>query len=207
MENKALKKMNNNCELCGYNKEVYKYKNTWLCFICFDNNCEKPKEDFMKPEKTKTDFEKCPLDDFTQATIKDIQLEQTHIFKGFPGAEDKTCPAVRFVFEVEGMKFQHYSRWMKFNYGEKANLYVKFLSTLVEGAEPDMDFDLEALKGMKIKILWAEKNGFQFPETVRPQGKKVPMLKEIQVEDELAPDEDVPEHIKKEQSKDEEVPF
>mgnify|MGYP007099612416 CR=1 FL=1 len=68
---------------------------------------------------------------------------------------------------------------MKFNYGEKANLYVKFLSSLVENAVPDMDFDLEALKGMKIKILWADKNGFQYPETVRPQGKKIPMLQKL----------------------------
>lgn len=165
----------------------------------------------MKPEKQKIDYEKCPLDDFTLATIKEIKLDPVHVFKGFQGVEDKTCPGVRFIFEVDGMKFPHYSRWMKFSYGEKATLYVKFLSSLVEDAEPDMDFDLLALKGMKIKILWGEKNEFQFPETVRPQGKKcqkVSQVPVIDVEDDLHPDEEVPQHILDEQKKpSEDVPF
>jgi hypothetical protein len=79
---------------------------------------------------------------------------------------------------------------MKFTLGEKANLYVKFVSQLVEGAEPDMDLDLDVLKGVKCKILWAEKNEFQYPETVRPIGGKIkanakPATREPGVDDEL----------------------
>jgi len=62
---------------------------------------------------------------------------------------------------------------MKFNLGEKSNLYTKYISQIVENAEPDMDIDLDVLKGMKLKVLWAEKNEFQFPETIRPIGGKI----------------------------------
>ena len=145
----------------------------------------------MKPPKReKTDFEKVTIEDFTICTIAEITYDMEHKFTGFEGAADTVKPAVRFKFDVEGYKFQHYSRWMKFVLSEKSNLYSKYISQLVEGAEPDMDLDLDILKGMKCKILWAEKNDFQFPETVRPIGGKIkadakPATREPGVDDEL----------------------
>jgi hypothetical protein len=125
------------------------------------------------PKREKTDFEKVTIEDFTICTIEDIAYDMEHKFTGFQGAEDKIKPAVRFKFKVEGYQYHHYSRWMSFNFGEKSNLFLKYLVPLVEGAKPDMDLDLDVLKGMKIKILWAEKNEFQFPETIRAIGKKI----------------------------------
>jgi hypothetical protein len=130
----------------------------------------------VKPEKqagSVKEFEKVSTEDFVIAQISDIELDMNHTFKGFQGAPDKVCAGVRFKFDIEGCKYPHRSNWMKFSYGEKANLFKKFLLPLVDGAEPDMDFDLLALKGMKIKMLWAEKNGFQFPETIRPISPKI----------------------------------
>lgn len=159
----------------------------------------------MKPPKQeKTDYEKVDINDFVVGTIEEVQYDQEHKFKGFQGAEDKIKPAVRLKFKINSYKFPHYSRWMAFNYGEKSNLYLKYLLPLVEGAEPDMDFDMDALKGMGVKMLWSEKNGFQNIETIRPANKKIPFgapkpqrgqdgVPEIQVGDEeLQPDEDLP---------------
>lgn len=159
----------------------------------------------MKPPKReKTDFEKVTTEDFTTCTIEDIAYDLEHKFKGFQGAEDKVKPAVRFKFKVDGYKYHHYSRWMSFNFGEKSNLFLKYLVPLVDGAAPDMDFDLDALKGVKIKVLWAEKNEFQFPETIRPIGKKLSpkTLPVIDVDDDEPP---VSEHD--EWNPDEEIPF
>ena len=130
------------------------------------------------PKKEKIDYEKVTIEDFTICTIADVVYDMEHTFKAFktkenPNAEDQVKPAVRFKFEVEGYQHPHYSRWMKFTLGEKSNLFVKFVSQLVDGAEPDMDVDLDVLKGVKCKILWAEKNEFQYPETVRPIGGKI----------------------------------
>lgn len=128
----------------------------------------------MKPPKTENkDYEKVPTEDFVSGSIEEVAYDMKHTFKGYNGAEDKVRPAVRFKFKIDGLKFPHYSRWMTFNYGEKSNLLIKYLVPLVEGAKPDMDFDVDALKGMKVKMLWNEKNGFQAIETIRPMGKKI----------------------------------
>lgn len=159
----------------------------------------------MKPPKTeKTDFEKVNMDDFVSGFIEDVQYDNEHKFKGYNGAEDKVKPAVRLKFKIEGYQYPHYSRWMAFSYAEKSNLLNKYLLPLVEGAEKDMDFDIDLLKGLRVKMLWSEKNGFQSVETIRPIGKKLPFgtakpvrvsdgVPEIQMADsELQPDEDLP---------------
>lgn len=125
------------------------------------------------PKQEKTDFEKVTIEDFTICTIVDIAYDMEHKFRGFEGAADSIKPAVRFKFEVEGYKYHHYSRWMKFVIAEKSTLYTKYIATLIEGATPEIDIDLDVLKGVKCKILWAEKNEFQYPETVRAIGKKL----------------------------------
>lgn len=130
----------------------------------------------MKPQKTSFEYERVSTTDFVSGIIEDIQYEEGHTFKGFQGAPDKVAPGVRFKFKLEGYSFPHYSRWMKFNYGAKANLYTKYISQLVEGATPDLDLDLDQLKGLAIKTLWSEKDGFQNIETIRPLNKKIVAL-------------------------------
>ena len=147
----------------------------------------------MKPPKRDINYEKVKCDDFIQGEIDSIQYDENHKF-GFEGKE-KIAPAVRFIFALDGYEFKHYSRWMTFSYGEKTNLYLKYLTALVEGAQPDMDFDLDSLKGMKVRVLWSEKNDFQFVETIRPVGKKIQALKTITdsfADDDLKPDDEVP---------------
>ena len=124
----------------------------------------------MIPKKyEKKDFEKVSTGDFINGKIADIQYEEEHEFK-FQG-DIKIRPACRFVFELEGYKFKHYSRWLTFSYGEKTNLYKKFLVNLVLGAMPDMEFDLDNLKEMPIKTIWKGEE-FQSIEVIRPLHEK-----------------------------------
>jgi hypothetical protein len=134
----------------------------------------------MKPQKREvTEFEKVKTDDFIPGVIEGIEYDQLHKFKGYGKDEkgnpkqDREAPAVRFKFALEGYKYHHRSKWMGFSYNEKSNLFIKFLVPLVENAVPEMDFDLDNLKGMKVKTLWSEKNDFQTVETIRPAGKKI----------------------------------
>lgn len=125
------------------------------------------------PQNKKLEFEKVAIGEMLPGIIEDIQYDKEHKFKGFQGKEDTIQPAVRFKFVLDGYKFSHYSRWFKFNYGEKANLYKIFLTKLVENAESDMDFDLDILKGMKVKTLWNENGDFQNLESIFPNQAKV----------------------------------
>ena len=124
------------------------------------------------PQKKKTDFEQVDCGDFVNGTIVEVQedLEHKFTFKG----EEKIKPAVRFIFELEGYEFKHYSRWMYFGYSERATLYAKYITALVENPEIDMAFDIQNLSGMKVKTLWKdETNGWQSIETIRPVGGKL----------------------------------
>ncbi|MGQ9570188.1 MAG: hypothetical protein ACUVWN_04630 [bacterium] len=129
----------------------------------------------MKPAVKKIDFEKVKTGEFIPGEIANIQYDLNHKFKGFSGKPDVETEAVRFVFRLEGYEHKHYSRWMKFSYMEKANLYKKYLVKLVEGIQPDADFDLDALKGMRVKTIWKEDNGFQDVEAIFPLEKKIPL--------------------------------
>lgn len=139
----------------------------------------------MKPLKRDSSsilYEKVSTEDFVAGIIEEVQYQKEHIFKGYGKDEngnprpDKKLPATRFKFKLEGCEYPHYSKWMFFGYSEKSNLYLKFLVPLVEGAKPDMDFDLDQLKGMKVKTLWVNKGDFQHIETIRPIGKKITPL-------------------------------
>lgn len=131
----------------------------------------------MKPPKL--EMERVTLNDFIAGTIEMIQYDEKHFFK----SSGKTGSAVRFKFNLFGYQYPKYSRWMTFSYNEKSNLYQKYIFPLIEGAKPNMDFDLDGLIGMEIKILWAEKNNFQYPETIRPLDQKLkPTILEIQSE-------------------------
>lgn len=129
------------------------------------------------PERKKMDpkdYEKVVVNDLLPTVIEEIQYEPDHTFKGFKGAPDTVGVAVRFKLQIEGMKFHKYTRWMKFMMGEKSNLFTKYLAPLVDGIEPDSKFDLDHLKGMKIKTLWKENGDFQNLEIIIPHASKIP---------------------------------
>lgn len=132
----------------------------------------------MKPPRRESTmlFEKVKVDEFINGIIEDITYDQEHAFKGFQGKPDTKQPGVRIKFKLEGYEYPHYSRWMKFSYDDRSNLFKTFLAPLVEGANKDLDFDLDQLKGMKVKTLWSENGEFQNLDTVRPVGKKVKPL-------------------------------
>jgi len=137
------------------------------------------------PKREEIEYEKLDTNDFVSGMIEDINYDEKHQFRGGDGYDAKVRSAMRFKFMFTGYKFPHYSRWMVFNTGEKANLYLKYLCSLVEDAKPDMDFDMDELKGMKIRAMWSEKNGFQSLEVIRPlTGKLKPAPAPASVKDE-----------------------
>lgn len=128
----------------------------------------------MPPELPKQPLEKVKTDEFVSGFIEDILYDTEHLFKGFKGAPDEKKPAVRLVFLVDGYKFPKKTNWMKFNYSAKSNLFKKFIEPLVADAKEYMKFDLDQLKGLKVKMLWKDNGDFQNIETIRPaDGKKV----------------------------------
>jgi hypothetical protein len=148
----------------------------------------------MKPQMRSKEFEKVAIGEMVTGVIAEVTLDKEHKFKGFQGAEDTIQEGIRFKFELDGYKHPHYSRWMKFSYGEKSNLYKVFIAKLVDNATPDMDFDLEILKDMKVKTLWNEKGDFQNLESIFPNQPKVKASdpapqREDWVEEPLPPEE------------------
>jgi hypothetical protein len=132
------------------------------------------------PKKQSLGLEKLKTGDFINGEIVEIQEDLEHTFKGFQGKPDTIQPAVRFVFKFDDYKFNHFSRWMKFSYFERANLYIKYISELVENAYPDMDFDIQELVGMKIKAIWKdEANGFQSIQLVKPLKSKLTFINQL----------------------------
>jgi hypothetical protein len=125
----------------------------------------------MIPPRQNKEYEKVKTGDFIIGVISDIEYDNEHKFV-YQGKE-KISSAVRFIFAFEGYKYKHYTRWMSFSYGEKTNLYQKYITKLVENAFPDFEFDLDNLKGMKVKTIWAEKNDFQYVELISPFDRKV----------------------------------
>src|ERR1044072_6884510 len=118
----------------------------------------------MKPQRK--EFEQVKTDEWLTGKIIDIQYDQEHefVYKG-----NKTIsPGVRIIFNLDGYKEKKYSRWMYFNYGNKSNLYKLFVSTLIEGAYPNMDLDLDSLKGLPIKVMYAQNGEYQNLVMVRP---------------------------------------
>lgn len=129
----------------------------------------------MKPPKRdEKEFERIEeYDEWIEGTINEIEYNENYTRK-FQG-EEKTGPAARFKFGLKGYEFPKRSRWLTFSYAEKANLYKNFVSVLVEGAEPDMDFDLDELKGMAVKTMWTKSKDGKFDNLtmIRPLGKKL----------------------------------
>jgi len=144
----------------------------------------------MRPPKIGgTTFEKVKIGEFIYGTIDKVQYDNDHKFKGFEGKADTNAPAVRFVFKLQGYEFPHFSRWMKFNMGEKANLYSKYVAKLVKDAKPDMDFDLDELTGLEVKTIWDEKGDFQNLENIWPMKGKI-VVKMFEKDEPPAQDDD-----------------
>ena len=144
------------------------------------------------PQRQKTDFEQLATGDFITGVIEEVQEDMQHKFKGFQGAEDTVQPAVRFIFKFDNYQHKHYSRWMKFSYHEKSNLYTKYVAQLVEGAEPEFSFDIQDLKGLPIKAIWKdEKNGFQSIELIKPLKNKLLFNPEAAIPKAVTSDEEI----------------
>ena len=126
----------------------------------------------MKPPKRdKKEFERIEeYDSWIEGTINEIEYKEDHTRK-FNG-EEKTGPACRFKFGLKGYEFPKRSRWLSFSYNEKSNLYKNFIQFLVEDAEPDMDLDLDELKGMDIKTMWTRDGDFDNLTMIRPLRNK-----------------------------------
>ncbi len=122
------------------------------------------------PPRTKMDYERVETNDWTTGVIDEIQRDEERDtgFKDKKTGEEVVRDCVRFKFKLEGYTYPHYSGWMSFGYGEKFNLFKKYITPLVKGAQPDMDFDLERLKNFPIKIMWVNNGDYQNVEMVRP---------------------------------------
>jgi len=126
----------------------------------------------VKPKpREQIEYEKVAIGEFVNGIIEEVERDEEHqsSYQGKPTIRD----CVRFKFKLSGYDFPHYSRWCTFSYGEKANLYIKYLSKLVPEAEPDMDYDIELLKNMKVRTIWAEEKGkdgkvYQHIESIFP---------------------------------------
>lgn len=120
------------------------------------------------PPKPVNEYEKVKTEEWVSGVIQDIQYED-RLFKGADGVK----PAVRFKMTLVGCEYPHYSRWMSFGCSEKSKLYISFIQPLVDGAKPYMDFDLDVLKGAKIKTMWSNNGEYQNLDMVRPQEEKI----------------------------------
>lgn len=127
----------------------------------------------MKPVTKKLEYEKVPTDNFVSAVIERIEYETDHEWKPFQGKDREPSDAVKLKFIIEGCQYPKSTPWMSFSYDARSKLYSIFINSLVEGAEEYMDFDLDQLVGMKIKMLWKDNGEYQNIETVRPVGEKV----------------------------------
>ena len=142
----------------------------------------------MRPPKLS--YEKVPTGIPVNGIIHEVQYDEKRIWKGYVNPEtgaigkDTVFPGVRFVFDLDGCVYQHYSRWMKFNVGEQSNLYKKYLVNLIENAVPDMDFDLDELNGMRITTVWADDGDFQNLESISSNGPKITVnISEAEIDD------------------------
>lgn len=136
----------------------------------------------MQPKpKQKLEYEKCRTDDWTQGVIEEVQYEADRNtgFKDDEGNE-KIVDCVRFKFKLDGYAYPHYSQWMTFSYHEKSRLMSKFLMNLVEGAKPDMPFDIDALKDMPVKIMWTNNGEYQNIDLIRPLKNKIPINRAVE---------------------------
>lgn len=153
-----------------------------------------------QPNHDKIEYERIQkYDEWVTGIIEEVKLEENRLtgFKDDVTGLPKRADMIRFKFKLDGHQYPHYSRWLTYSYGEKANLYLKYLKHLVEGAAPDMDFDLDLLKGFPIKTMWTANGDFDNLEQIRPLKAK------FQRAMGAAETEEPPEHV----ASGDEIPF
>ena len=149
------------------------------------------------PNQSQTDFERigdfAKYDEWIPGDIAGVALRENHLtgFKDEKTGKDKYADQVRFKFTLQGAAYPHYSRWMTYSFGEKANLYLKYLKQLVAGAQPDMKFDLDLLKGFKCKTMWTQNGDFDNLEQIRPAADKFTGGGAVEPPEDDAPAEEV----------------
>jgi signal peptidase I len=142
----------------------------------------------MRPPKL--EYEKVPTGIPVNGIIHEVQYDEKRNWKGYTNPEtgvvgkDNIFPGVRFAFDLDGCTYKHFSRWMKFNVGSQSNLYTKYLMNLIENAVPDMDFDLDELKGMRVTTVWADDGEYQKLESIVANGPKITVdITEAEIDD------------------------
>lgn len=115
----------------------------------------------------KKEFEKYDVDVWLTGTISEIQYDMKHAFK-------KTeAPAVKIKIAIDGYKTPKSTAWLLFSYAKKSNMYAWFIEPLVEGATEYMEFDLDQIKDMRIKIMLEQSGEYQNILSIRPLDKKI----------------------------------
>lgn len=120
------------------------------------------------PPRPKREYEKVPVEVWVNGKISEVQYKNDH-----ENFNKEKVMGVRLKLELEGCKFPHYTRWMTFSYADKANLYKLVILPLIEGAKPDIKFDMDALKDLLIKTMWSTNEEYQNLDMIRPLGAKV----------------------------------
>ena len=148
----------------------------------------------IRPNKS-FDYERCAdLEWITGKIVKiEERLNKNRRYKDQETGEYKIreVEEMRFVFELEGYKFPHRSRYMTKSVAEKSNLYSKYLKELIPGLQPNQAVDLEQLIGKSVKTMWDTEKGkdgkdYQHIKIIKP-------LDPITPEEIVVPDVDLPE--------------
>lgn len=140
----------------------------------------------MSPIPANKSYEKVRTDEFVEGIIQDIKFDPEHQFKSSFG--DSVGPAVQFKFIIKGCAFPKKSKFLKYVYSKKSNLYKKYMISLIENPKEYMAYDIDRVIGLKVKMLWKDEDPdgkFQGIDVIRPaDGKKLPFI-----EGELTPEE------------------
>ena len=123
----------------------------------------------MRPPKR--EFEQVAVDEWLKGEIVDVQYEQEHEFT-FKGVKS-VGPAAKILIQLDGYKDKKSTGWWSFNYSEKSNLYKFFIQPLVKNAAPNIDFDLDNLKNLRVKVMYTQAGEYQNLMAVRPADDKV----------------------------------
>ena len=131
----------------------------------------------IKPNKSDYVYERVIIDDWISGKIVEVQERNNpnRKYKDKNTGEWKTkaVDEVRFVFELDGYKYKHYSRWMTQSVHKKSTLYDKYLKKLDPSLEPETAVDLDRLAGIEVRTMWDEETGrdgavYQHVASIKP---------------------------------------
>ncbi len=97
-------------------------------------------------------YEKVPVDTWIPGSVKNIEYDNKHTFT-FHG-NSSLEKGVRIEFILDGYEWPKRTRWMKFVYAPRSTLFLKYMKPLVSGSTPNMLYDIDNLKGLRIKTMW-----------------------------------------------------